>query len=371
MELQPSNVSLFAFRDTAVTPVQLPDWATGVSPGILNFITKWVGPLAAGNHQVLVNQDDVAAGILYPLRRNPGAKACITSLVRLNEIGYLNGFLMNVNKNLPQGGRFVGCLETSSQRKNRILRRYPAFLNHLFYLIDYLKYRVWPKLPGLNYFYFLCFGHTAQAIPEMEALGRLFAHGFDLLETVEEEGKLFFAVKKTGPPQEGIRDIYGPIIQLQRSGKNGKTIKVYKFRTMFAYAEYLQAYIYESNGLQNGGKMHKDPRVNAMGVLLRKYWLDELPMLMNLLKGDLKLFGVRPISSHYLSLYPKAFQAYRKRFKPGLLPPFYADLPKTLDEIVASERRYLQAYERQPFLTDLRYFFQVLRNIFFKNVKSA
>ena len=37
--------------------------------------------------------------------------------------------------------------------------------------------------------------------------------------------------------------------------------------------------------------------------LFRKYWVDELPMILNLLKGDLKIVGVRPLSSHYLSLY--------------------------------------------------------------------
>ena len=116
--------------------------------------------------------------------------------------------------------------------------------------------------------------------------------------------------------------------------------------------------------------MKNDPRVNAVGRFLRKYWLDELPMLINLLKGDLKLFGVRPISEQYLSLYPKEFQEFRKKFRPGLIPPYYSDLPKTLKEIVESERRYLQAYQEAPLKTDLQYFYKALHNIIVKKVRS-
>jgi lipopolysaccharide/colanic/teichoic acid biosynthesis glycosyltransferase len=88
------------------------------------------------------------------------------------------------------------------------------------------------------------------------------------------------------------------------------------------------------------------------------------------LKGDLKLVGVRPLSAQYLGLYPAEAQEYREKFKPGLIPPFYADLPKTLDEIVASEMRYLQAYQRRPFLTDLKVLCKAFYNIVFRMVRS-
>jgi hypothetical protein len=52
--------------------------------------------------------------------------------------------------------------------------------------------------------------------------------------------------------------------------------------------------------------------------------------------------------------------------KPGLIPPFYADLPKTLEEIQASEKRYLDSYRKNAFLTDLKYLGKALRNILIK-----
>ena len=139
---------------------------------------------------------------------------------------------------------------------------------------------------------------------------------------------------------------------------------------MAPYSEYIQEFIYERYGLESGGKIKDDPRINPVGRILRRYWIDELPMLINLLKGDLKLFGVRPLSAHYLSLYDQDFIRYRQRFKPGLIPPCYVDLPQTMEEIIASEERYLRAYERRPLQTDLKYFGRFLRNVLVKKVRS-
>lgn len=107
------------------------------------------------------------------------------------------------------------------------------------------------------------------------------------------------------------------------------------------------------------------------GRFLRKTWLDELPMLINWVKGDLKLVGVRPLSSHYFHLYDKELQELRIKTKPGLLPPFYADMPKTLEEIQESERRYLTAYLKNPVRTDWQYFWKAVRNIVLKGKRSG
>ena len=82
------------------------------------------------------------------------------------------------------------------------------------------------------------------------------------------------------------------------------------------------------------------------------------------------MLGVRPLSPQYLSLYHKELQEKRLAFKPGLVPPFYADLPETLEEIQESENRYLEAWKKSPFKTDCRYFYQAMRNIIFKGVRS-
>ena len=86
----------------------------------------------------------------------------------------------------------------------------------------------------------------------------------------------------------------------------------------------------------------------------------------------MKLVGVRPLSAHYFSLYSEELQNLRVKFKPGLLPPFYADMPKTMDEIQASEMKYLRSCEKHgSFTTDVKYLILILRNIFFKNARSA
>ena len=139
---------------------------------------------------------------------------------------------------------------------------------------------------------------------------------------------------------------------------------------MYPFAEYLQEYIYEQNKLAEGGKFAEDFRITAWGRLLRKFWLDELPMLINLLKGDIKIVGVRPLSRHYFSLYSNELQHKRSFTKPGLLPPFYVDLPKTLEEIIDSELRYLNAYEKSPILTDIRYFFMAFYTIVVRRARS-
>ena len=51
-------------------------------------------------------------------------------------------------------------------------------------------------------------------------------------------------------------------------------------------------------------------------------------------------------------------------FKPGLIPPYYADLPKSFDEIIESERNYLKEKESSPIITDINYFLRAMSNIF-------
>ena len=123
---------------------------------------------------------------------------------------------------------------------------------------------------------------------------------------------------------------------------------------------------------KEGGKFKRDYRVTTLGGFMRKYWLDELPMIYNLLRGDMKLVGVRPLSNHFYSLYSKELQQKRNKFKPGLLPPFYADMPKTLSDIENSEMKYLIACEKRGvFITDLRYLFLILNNILIKKARSG
>jgi len=151
---------------------------------------------------------------------------------------------------------------------------------------------------------------------------------------------------------------------------NGKTIYVKKFRTMHPYSEYLQAYVHATNDLQEGGKFKDDFRITSWGKIMRKLWIDELPQFLNFFAGELSLVGVRALSEHYFSLYPPDMQELRLKVKPGLLPPFYADMPKSFEDIVESERRYLMQKLEKPLITDWKYFWKSVWNILVKRARS-
>jgi lipopolysaccharide/colanic/teichoic acid biosynthesis glycosyltransferase len=90
----------------------------------------------------------------------------------------------------------------------------------------------------------------------------------------------------------------GPIFFTQeRTGKHGKRFKMYKFRSMVPSAEELKLQLAHLNELKwPDFKISNDPRVTRIGNILRKTSLDELPQLLNILKGEMSLVGPRPTS---------------------------------------------------------------------------
>ena len=84
----------------------------------------------------------------------------------------------------------------------------------------------------------------------------------------------------------------------------------------------------------------------------------------------MKFIGVRPLSRQYFELYKPDVRQRRIKYKPGLIPPFYADMPDDLDAIQASEIKYLDSYDRSPFLTDWKYFWKSGWNILFHKARS-
>ena len=140
---------------------------------------------------------------------------------------------------------------------------------------------------------------------------------------------------------------------------------------MHPYAEYIQDFVYKKFNLKDGGKFKNDFRITYWGSLLRKLWLDELPMIYNFLKGDIKLVGPRALSQQYFNLYREELKLKRLKYKPGLVPPFYVDMPKTFNEIMDSEERYLDLYDKKPILTDIKYLYLILFNILIRKARSS
>lgn len=298
------------------------------------------------------------------------SQSLFINLHKANNFRRINRYIIQVNENLTQGGIFVGCVETKNQRRRRFKKSYTAFIGNILYFIDFVLRRVFPKIALLKGLYFAITKGKNRAFSETEILGRLYFCGFELLAKREIRGINYFIAVKVKEPSHDENPSYGPIIQLKRKGKNGKLLYVNKFRTMHPYSEYLQDYVYKTCNLQEGGKFKNDFRVTHWGKVFRKLWIDELPQFINFFKGELNLVGVRALSEHYFSLYPEDVRELRVQVKPGLLPPFYADMPKTFDEIVASEKKYLLQKIERPIWTDFKYFWLVLWNIVVKKARS-
>ncbi len=111
----------------------------------------------------------------------------------------------------------------------------------------------------------------------------------------------------------------GPVLFVQpRAGKDMKAFSMYKFRSMYKGADKKFAEMMKKNE-QSGHafKIKDDPRITRVGRFIRKYSIDELPQLLNILKGDMSIVGPRPI----LTFQMEACNAYEKQrllVKPGL-----------------------------------------------------
>lgn len=107
----------------------------------------------------------------------------------------------------------------------------------------------------------------------------------------------------------GLSSKGGVFYAQTRVGRGNKDFKVLKFRSMALGSD--------QKGLLSIGKDGRDPRVTRVGYVLRRYKLDELPQLLNVLKGDMSLVGPRPEVRKYVNLYNKA-QLEVLKVRPGI-----------------------------------------------------
>ena len=332
---------------------------------------RWLGDIDhEGDIAVLPLTTHTPEAMAYRLE---GRQPKLTMVSRpLHTVEKLNECLYTINWSMPQGGYLWCHSMTAALKLQLIMDRYPWGLSHIIAAAHYLWNRVCPKLKLTRGFYFMLTQGKNRTFNRVELLGRLSRAGFDVMDEQFRDGEFFIIARKQREPVDDAAPTGSPIIHLRRIGKNGQEIVVHKFRTMYSYSEYIQSYVYRYQNLDSGGKFKDDYRVNFWGKLLRRTWLDELPMVWNMLRGEIKLVGVRPLSRQYFSLYTPEMQTLRTRTKPGLLPPFYYEqhTPGTIDEVQESERRYLEAYLKAPFKTDWKYFWGIVGNIIFRRKRS-
>jgi len=297
----------------------------------------------------------------------------LVDLTLLNDAKGINRRFCIVNQKLPDEGRYVCCYRPQEYMKAKLLAKYPKGINWIIYSLYFFRKRVVPRLMLTSRLYYDVTKGRKRMLSKTEVLGRLYYCGFEVDEIIPMGHiEYVFAHRHSQPyPQEQIK-VYGPLIKLPRVCKNKEIKYFYKTRTMHPYAEYIQKYVFDARGgMDIADKSNEDWRITTWGKFLRKYWLDELPMLINWFKGDVKLVGVRPLSKAMFDTYPQWLQDKRTQCKPGLIPPFYIDHPQTFEELFASEDKYLTEYMAHPFRTDVKYFFMTMRSILTRKTHSA
>lgn len=142
-------------------------------------------------------------------------------------------------------------------------------------------------------------------------------------------------------------DSAGPALYRQsRAGLGGHSFRMLKFRTMVKDAD---LHVGDVIGLETLGepmfKLREDPRVTRAGRVLRRWSLDELPQLVNVLRGEMSLVGPRPEESWLVDRYTEA-ERFRLQMRPGMTGPMqvHGRGELTFSERVAVEREYVENY---------------------------
>jgi exopolysaccharide biosynthesis polyprenyl glycosylphosphotransferase len=140
-------------------------------------------------------------------------------------------------------------------------------------------------------------------------------------------------------------DSRGPVLYVQRrAGLDGEPFRMLKFRTMVDGAHHRLAEVVQLDGLEDPMfKLHDDPRVTRVGRFLRRWSLDELPQLVNVMRGDMSLVGPRPEQVELVERY-RPEHRFRLDARPGVTGPMQVFGRGNLDfdERLAVEREYIE-----------------------------
>ena len=157
--------------------------------------------------------------------------------------------------------------------------------------------------------------------------------------------------------QDGGKPIYSQI----RLTKGGKEFRMYKFRSMRVDAEALLDELMDQNEMTGPAfKMKDDPRITPVGRFIRKTSIDELPQLINIIKGDMSIIGPRPPLPREVAQYTE-YQKHRLDVKTGLAC-YHECMGRSdsndFDEWVESDLKYIR---ERSFLTDLKVIFLTIK----------
>lgn len=162
-----------------------------------------------------------------------------------------------------------------------------------------------------------------------------------------------------------IDDPHGsPIFTQTRIGRDGKQFKLYKFRSMYMDAEDRLSGLMEQNEMDGPVfKIKDDPRITRVGHIIRRCSIDELPQLLNIIKGDMSIVGPRPALPREVEQY-NDYQKQRLYVTPGLTC-YWQILPHrnetTFDEWMDLDIQYIQ---ERSFLTDWKIIFKTVGAVF-------
>lgn len=336
------------------------------SDAVLQFISRHIDVEDSSRVSVLSTQDKTFVSDLDKQHFET-----VINFKKMNLLRYLNQHLKSVHEILPDNGYYIGRVETYWERKINLFRKVGRPLGEVIWLIDFVINRVIPKTRFLDEIYYFFTNGRRTALSKAEILGRLVYNGFELVEYEVIDGVFYFVARKEKSPSNYPNPTFRPFVKLNRVGKNGKMFQVYKLRTMHPYSEYLQEHVVQLNGYNEVGKPANDFRVARWGKALRKLWLDEMPQLLNVLRGEMKLVGIRPLSKARFKEFPADLKVERIKYKPGCFPPYVAlNMPDDKGNIEA-ERIYLADMARNPGTTDLKYFSRAVFNILTNRIRSS
>lgn len=156
----------------------------------------------------------------------------------------------------------------------------------------------------------------------------------------------------------------GAVVYSQiRIGKNGRPFRLYKLRTMVVDADERLAALRAADPAvdrewKSNQKLKNDPRVTIAGVFLRRSCIDELPQLINVLRGDMSVVGPRPITEAQIGEYGRRFPEYTT-VRPGLTGLWQVSRERhpTFSNRIAADWLYIR---RQCFWLDLRIMFRTV-----------